>query len=114
MALSRLASTIKHPKFEEEKEFRLVVDPLIRERKTSSPDRKTSGFHLKGSLVVPHANLPLDHNAELEPCDIPIVAVMVGPTAHPQLTVETVRQLLMPALVKEIAVTRTRIPFRNW
>lgn len=111
--LLALAPTIKHPKFFEEREYRLVVDHSIAKREVLDRSNKAKGFHLKGTLVVPHATLPLEYTAKNERRDLPIVAVMVGPTAHPLLTVETVRQLLEP-LEKKFAVTRTKIPFRNW
>lgn len=97
-----LAPAIKNYAFREEREWRLFSQPL------SSTSGSTWGYHQSGSLIVPHARLPLGPVEQS-----PICAVQVGPCPHPSLVMNSVGMLARQCGLN-ITVAASAVPFRNW
>jgi hypothetical protein len=98
----RWAAAIKHRGFDEEREWRLVAggtraDSLVREGR---------------SFLVPYIEFDLVEEGK-EGIDC-IESVTVGPTSHPKLSEQSVKDLLDRHGVGNCATTRSEIPFRNW
>jgi hypothetical protein len=93
----------KHEKFSGEAEWRLVP----------SQDY-TLDFRASTSFVIPYAFV------DLRGLDRPIASITVGPCAHPDLSVLSVRQLLIEkrwqsAHVENwITVHKSKVPYRDW
>ena len=98
MQMSDVASFIKHPSFCEEREWRVVIQ-----------FRNQVHYRSGGSFLVPFAELPLGLKATRA-----LVDVVVGPTPHPALAVESVKAYLHSKLGYEVPVRASDIPFRAW
>ncbi|OBI52880.1 DUF2971 domain-containing protein [Mycobacterium sp. E787] len=93
---------LKHAKFEEEKEVRVAVQ--------GNPNHFTPNRY----GIVPRMKLPLNPHA--------IRSVMVGPGAHTDLRVQSLRTYLdergfgedLGALGAEVELFRSSIPYRDW
>jgi hypothetical protein len=96
------APAIKDGGFREEDEWRIVF------RGT----RYDSSFREGSSLLVPYIELDLA-GKDNEGIDC-IASVTVGPTPHPELSEQSVRDLLGRYNVKCDTTFRSEIPFRNW
>lgn len=96
-----VAPRLKHPKFSEEAEWRIVTDPI-----KSTDDW---GFHRAGSMVVPHIAIKLDHPQVA----FPIRSIAVGPNPH-MSAVMTATTMLMQRYGVTPNVYASQIPYRNW
>jgi Protein of unknown function (DUF2971) len=93
---------IKHRGFEEEAEWRLVVRGM----------RNDSLLREGGSFLIPYVEVDLaDTGQKGIDC---IASVTVGPTPHPELSEQSVRDLLERHNVRNCITSRSEIPFRNW
>lgn len=100
-----LASCFKHPKFEEEKEWRLIVRPRGVEKGAVGRRVRTGNRWL-----VPYREVPLAaENGTLE-----IREVVVGPTPHRELATEAARIALDEHHVRYYDVLPSEIPYRDW
>jgi hypothetical protein len=98
---AKLAPTLKSPSFEAENEWRLISPPL-----------ETLGgidFHTSGSLLVPHFALPIGDGSESA-----LMAVRIGPSPHMKLMEKSVNELVKVRGYRDVQVSRTKVPFRNW
>jgi DUF2971 family protein len=101
--LLKWASLFKHYTFDEEREWRLVSTSHL----ATSPD---IGFRAGPSTIIPYYKLPLyakDGSSVLS-------SVTVGPTPHPELSVESVRALVAARGFEGISIEESRIPLRTW
>jgi len=111
-----LAPRYKHPKFDAEKEWRLIRrQPLL----GGGPILKHH-FRRSGSLVVPYVELPL-HVCKPSPegwgselTDSALAAVVVGPSPHPEEVVFAVSEMIARMGFGNVEICRTEVPFRNW
>lgn len=96
----RIAPRAKHAAFSEEKEWRLISNPIRTER---------LHFRTDSGLLVPYFRLPL------EPDDISFrdPRLFVGPSRHQRLTRDAACKLLNSEGVEGWRVTPSRIPYRN-
>jgi hypothetical protein len=102
LELLRRSPRLKHPKFEEEKEWRIVSED------TGHPKPK---FRAGKSMLIPFSEFKLDGEDGI----LRIAEICVGPTPHPQLAMASVTQLLNHA--DNLAPTRLRVsdvPYRSW
>lgn len=97
----RIACRIKHPKFSEEYEWR-VISPYIERN-----DDKRIGYRTAGSLLVPYANFEL---GDLRSNGV-IEGVYVGPTAHADLSHGSVAAFLGSKRIPYF-VRRSDVPYR--
>jgi hypothetical protein len=119
IVITNVAATYKHQKFEDEQEWRLTrfapyasLTPAFR---TETPLH----FRQSGSLVVPYIEFPLHKptapaSAEDLPVSTPIKFVAVGPSPHPDLLREAVKEMVENAGLSSVKVTSSGVPFRNW
>lgn len=96
------SSYLKHKKFEDEQEFRIInnginVFDIIDYRQGKS-------------MIVPHVRFsPRDVDDNL-----PISKIIIGPTPLPELSRLSVRSLLESKNYEEVKVEISNIPYRSW
>jgi hypothetical protein len=100
----RMAPGIKHPKFKEEKEWRIVtwIDTKDQLDKIK--------FRPGKSMVIPYIDIPLPREGE----NLILKKIVVGPTHEPELSKTAIEMLLKSNNVKFNKVQRSTIPYRNW
>jgi Protein of unknown function (DUF2971) len=98
-----LAARIKHPAFDEEREWRLIYDaritPIVKPR-----------YRPTRSQLVPYITIPLDVSQEATP----IRRVIVGPNPDTYLANVTLNHFLAFSLPTVPEVEVSDIPFRVW
>ena len=99
-----LAPTFKHPKFREEKEWRIIY------RAYHSDKNVKIEFRAGRSMIVPYIAIPLTREGD----DLIINKVIVGPTLEPNLSKASVEMLLESKNVKFEEVECSIIPYRHW
>lgn len=100
--LSIVAPIFKHYAFKEEREWRLIFSEASRQM----PGKQ---FRLGKSMLVPYV--------QVEPKATRgyfIKEVIVGPTPHPELSVESVRALFRSLNHPEVIVRASKVPYRHW
>jgi len=102
--LSVLASLIKNPKFEAEREWRGVVP-------ASRPESRK--FRSGRSMIAPYVEVPLVGKEQPVATHI-ISKIVVGPTPHPELAVHSVTDMASVCGLHPLQVVASRIPYRNW
>lgn len=101
-----LAPTFKHPKFEAEKEWRIIV---ARNLMSKNP-YKNIKFRCGQSMIVPYIEIPLP----MDENNLIINKIVVGPTHDPELSKASLEMLLKSKNVKFDEVEYSTIPYRNW
>jgi hypothetical protein len=99
-AFMEMAPTLKHPSFAEEKEWRLVNKTV----------RRPVLFRTGKSMLIPYQEFKLQSKTGLSP----IADIVVGPTPHMGLSVESVERLLNVSGMTHVLVRQSTVPFRNW
>ena len=105
--LHQYAPLLKHEKFSEEKEWRLITHPI-------APFAYDFQFRAGVSMIVPYFRIPLDESEERKFSPKKIV---VGPTPSLEDAVHSVRLLLVRRGMNECALTgvvQSEVPYRNW
>jgi hypothetical protein len=97
-----LAPRFKHPSFNQEDEWRLVSDP------TDRIPRKIK-FREGKSIIVPYIEFSLSNKMS----GMPIKEIMVGPTPHPDLSLNSVGELLTNKGIS-CHISKSDVPFRAW
>lgn len=103
--LFKLAPMFKHPKFREEKEWRIIagISDLI--------EVKYLIKHRPGpSMLIPYIEIPLPREGE----NLIIDQIVVGPTHEPILSKASIEMLMKSKNVKFDGVQYSTIPYRNW
>jgi hypothetical protein len=101
--LLKWAPMFKHYTFDEEREWRLVSTSHL----ATSPE---TGFRPGPSTIIPYYKLPLhakDGSSVLS-------SVTVGPTPHPELSVESVHALASARGFDGVHFRESQIPLRTW
>jgi hypothetical protein len=99
----KTAPLLKHYSFEEEREWRLVS--------TSHPITSPKiGFRAGPSTIIPHYCLPLRGKDDSSP----LSSVIVGPTPHPELAIESVQAFLQARGFSDVFAHQSQIPLRTW
>ncbi len=98
MKFNQIAPRIKHPKFYEENEWRIIieVDPLF-------PIKHRNGK----SYLIPYVELNLNNLNDATILD----SITIGPTIDMKLTRHSISSLLG---MTELNIEETEIPYRNW
>jgi hypothetical protein len=105
--LLRRSPRLKHPKFEEEKEWRIVSEDM----RHGKPK-----FRAGKSMLIPYSEFKLEGEDGI----LRIAEICVGPTPHPQLAVASVTQLISDANsdANRIALANnvriSDVPYRSW
>jgi len=109
LALHRLALILKHPKFAEEKEWRIISSSPMMETAPNEGEVPLD-FREGKSILVPYRRLPLRNNVN----DFPLAEVVVGPNLNPEQSVRSVCSLLRSQGLTSCSVRRSEVPYRNW
>lgn len=98
-----IAPILKHEKFAEEAEWRLVSNVL------ATPDPRIK--HREGhSFIVPYYDFLLAHDSE----DLRLGHLRLGPTPHVELAMSAVMDALQANHVRCQGVGRSFVPYRSW
>jgi hypothetical protein len=101
----QIAPVIKHSKFSEEQEWRLISEPI-----SITADR--TKYRQGRSTILPYLELKLattyEHLLKL------YVHVIVGPTAHKELAFDAVKNLLVCMKLPNSEAESSVIPYRAW
>lgn len=109
--LDTLFVRLKHPAFEQEREWRA----LIRVPSTAtSTDYSAFNFRATAAGLKPFIELRMPSGAEGVPAALPITRVTIGPTLRPDDAIRAVRWLLRKHGYPEtVAVEASRVPYRG-
>ena len=96
-----LAKSFKNSSFRHEEEWRLVVGPLPEdsEKICYRPTKRT---------VIPYTEI--DFNS----AGLPIERIVVGPGPHQKRSATSLKQMLKNFGFKNVEVSQSEIPYRNW
>ena len=105
-----LQAQFKHPAFQEEKEWRIL----------QFVDRKSHigslNFRVSGSRLVPYGELDLRtasaRKGDVGDPDLPLQAVVCGPSLHPDSTKQVLELLFMRRGYSGVQVDPSQVPFR--
>ncbi len=103
LELFKCVPLIKHRKFEEEKEWRLI-SPHLR------PNDPRLQFRDGVSMIVPYLCFPL--KTEEQP--LKIHSITVGPCPHKELSMTSVKSFLSSKGLDDVKVLLSEVPYRNW
>jgi len=97
----QVAPFIKHPKFSEEKEWRIVTKEVVEGRR--------GGFRLGSSMLIPYIDATIDPSS---PDLFPIKKIIVGPSPEQELAMKSVGGVFG---IHNFAcsTTRSEIPYRE-
>jgi hypothetical protein len=106
--LAPCALSFKHPAFAEEAEWRII---RLSVRDGTPGTVVTPQFRPRAGGLLPFTPLSLERDGDTDP---PIAELVVGPSAHPDLAVNAIRQLLKAAGYENAAemVRRSAAPLR--
>lgn len=113
LVLHTLALTLKHPKFEEEKEWR-IISPVLMDFAPAFPikvkEETKLAFRLGKSVLTPYRSIPLKDDKS----NFPLIEIVVGPNPSPQQAHRSVQSLLNSEGLKAVAMRDSDVPYRNW
>lgn len=110
LMLHRFGLTLKHPKFAEEKEWRIISLGAIMDAPSDTEEAPLS-FREGKSTLIPYRRLRL---RDKKGC-FPLTEVVVGPNPDPEQSVRSVRSLLASrGLAHCNPPIKSDVPFRNW
>lgn len=98
----QLAPLLKHKSFEEEREWRLVSEPL-------DVAHSQMKYRPSRGVVLPYFEISL---SEMNPLELP--EVMVGPMPDRRLAIHSLSNFLSKCGVVDWTVTESTTPYRNW
>jgi hypothetical protein len=109
-----VAPIIKHEKFREEDEWRLVAFvPSARDPRKPHDHPLSVVVRPGQSMLTPYIRLRIAHEHPAEVVDL-FPRIVVGPTAHPDLARAAVEFALVAARVHVPSVEKSAIPYRAW
>lgn len=98
----KMAPTFKHPKFEAEREWRIIAG-------LKSEATKSIKFRPGQTMIVPYIEIPLPRDGE----NLYINKIVIGPTHERKLSKASIEYLLRSKKVKFDEVQYSTIPYRN-
>jgi hypothetical protein len=107
MRLLHLMALLKHSAFEEEQEWRFVF-PVF----ANMPSPPQLKFRSRSSTLVPYIEFPLI-GGETEN-RFRLREIMLGPGSEDALAISSARAFLDSVGLREVTVSRSRIPYRPW
>jgi len=94
------STTLKHPAFIEEREWRFVVGPL-------EPNDKRICYRDSGRVIIPYVKIDF-------PTGLPLDHIKVGPGPHQVRNAGSLLQMLKLRGYNEVTVAPSEVPFRPW
>ena len=101
--LHRFGPLIKHESFFAEKEWRIITRPL-------ACTLERFGFREGRSMLIPYYGLQLSKSDG----QMPIEEILVGPTPNMERSCGAVKGLLFKHDLKDVEITPSKVPYRNW
>jgi hypothetical protein len=108
LALHTFALLFKHPKFAEEKEFRIISPHPIMEDPPNKGEAPLD-FREGESLLIPYRRVRLKNKAN----GFPLTEIMVGPNPNRDQSLRSVESLLRSQGLTT-RVDYSSVPYRNW
>jgi hypothetical protein len=105
--LLHLIGLLKHAAFEEEQEWRYLFPVFANMRRP--PEQK---FRARASTLVPYLEFPLVANDESK--GFRLREVKLGPGSDEISAVPSVQAFLASVGLRDVKVSRSRIPYRSW
>ena len=108
--LSSICSTLKHPSFEREEEWRLIFDHRYAFEKDENGKNKIGPeFRTKNGLIIPYINIKFSENEDFWR----EVRVIIGPTKYEKELKGSFHTLYRKYHATEISITQSKIPYRE-
>lgn len=107
-AVNRLIVSFKHPKFEEEKEWRIVHTIQVRERNEFVDQIKLRTTH---NIFIPYVELRQGKEKESQDPKLPLQEIVIGPQIDPTDAVQSVEFLKLQTGYKDVSIKLSEIPF---
>jgi hypothetical protein len=105
--LHTYALSLKHPKFAEEREWRIVsLQPMMEDSYGEAP----LDFREGKSEVIPFRRVPLTNNMKA----FPLTQIVVGPNPDPEQSSRSVLSLLKSQGLAKCTVRMSDVPYRSW
>lgn len=103
-------STLKHPSFEREEEWRLVFDHKYAFEKDENENNKIKPeFRTKDGLIIPYICIKLPENKDFWRQ----VRIIIGPTKYEKELKGSLHTLFRKYHTTEISITQSKIPVRE-
>jgi hypothetical protein len=99
--IALLSATLKHPAFQEEEEWRLVVGPL-------KPDSARVCYRAGERVIIPYVKIDFALQG------LSLDRIIVGPGPHQERNAWSLRQMLKLHDFKGVDVSLSEVPFRPW
>lgn len=111
LLLHRFALMLKHEKFKEEREWR-IVSPVRMDLAPLYPvaEETELAFRQGKSMLIPYRCVPLKDDKG----NFPLTDVVVGPNPDRGQSYRSVRSLLNSARLVGVEVRSSDVPYRNW
>jgi len=109
IGLQTYAPVLKHPKFKEEREWRIISEVMM----DDPPNQKGESpldFREGRSGLVPYRPVPLRDSTN----QFPLAEIVVGPNPDPERSCRAVRSLLTKRGLTNCSVRTSDVPYRNW
>lgn len=107
--LHRLALLFKHPKFSEEREWRIISSEPMMEDPPDTGEAPLA-FREGKSTLIPYRRVPLRNTMNR----FPLTEVVVGPNPNPEQSVRSVCSLLKSHYLTNSIARMSEVPYRNW
>jgi hypothetical protein len=104
--LLRLAAILKHPSFEEEHEWRLILPVST----STTPQHNPRCFRPSDKTIIPYIEFPLNTNSD---ATVPLTDLILGPGTEPVLGKDAARCFLASKNIN-IIPRESNVPFRLW
>ncbi|HMD71082.1 MAG TPA: DUF2971 domain-containing protein [Bryobacteraceae bacterium] len=108
LPLHESALVLKHPKFAEEKEWRIFSEVMMDD--PPNQEKNPLDFREGKSALVPYRRVPLKNNEG----GFPLTEIVVGPSPDPERSRRTVLSLLRSRGLANCHVRTSDVPYRNW
>jgi len=107
--LHPLALLLKHWKFSEEREWRIISSEPKMEDPPNTGEAPLD-FREGRSTLIPYRRVPLGNNINR----FPLTEVVVGPNPNPEQSVRSVCSLLKSHHLTNTKLRMSEVPYRNW
>lgn len=98
------AAFMKHPKFKNEKEYRLAI--LLK-----SISQKEVFYREGHSMIMPYLKIKL---TDTDKIPLPIKRIIVGPTPNRNLVKKAIEKMILAYGISSCEVLMSKVPYRPW
>jgi hypothetical protein len=102
-----IAPVFKDQAFRGEKEWRVVIY-------STSPYLEGAKFRFSDSMLIPYVELPLESEPGVGVLSGAIDRIVIGPTPHKELSLDSVRRLVLKFEFPGDRVSNSDVPYRHW